>query len=39
MSQQMTSKVDIDLPAAPLITERRSGLRWAPVDFDCCDSS
>ena len=28
MSQQMTSKVELELPAGPVVTERRAGLRW-----------
>lgn len=28
MSQQMTSKVELELPAGPVVTQRRAGLRW-----------
>ena len=28
MSQQMTSKVELELPAGPVVTERRASLRW-----------
>ncbi len=28
MSQQMTSKVELELPAGPVVTQRRTGLRW-----------
>jgi branched-chain amino acid transport system permease protein len=29
MSQQMTAKVDIELPTAPALTQRRPAIRWA----------